>query len=132
MHPRYLLRIEGLAILAIALAVFISLDGPWWLFVVLALAPDLSMVGYLAGNRIGSLSYNVVHTYTAPVLLAALGLAIDATLLILVAAVWTAHIGADRLVGYGLKFETGFKDSHLSSQGSPVPPLADEDPTGSG
>ena len=42
----------------------------WWLLVVLVLAPDLSMLGYLAGPRVGAITYDLVHTYVAPVLLA--------------------------------------------------------------
>ena len=30
-----------------------------------------------------------------------------------IAAVWTGHIGMDRMVGYGLKDPPGSKDTHL-------------------
>jgi Domain of unknown function (DUF4260) len=30
-----------------------------------------------------------------------------------VALIWFAHIGMDRTVGYGLKYPTSFKDTHL-------------------
>jgi hypothetical protein len=114
MNPRTILRIEGLAVLVGALAVYVSLDGPLWLLAVLALAPDLSMVGYLAGPKVGSRIYNLFHTYTPPLALGAVGVWIGSTLPVLVAAVWTGHIGADRLVGYGLKYEDDFKHTHLS------------------
>ena len=78
------------------------------------------MVGYLAGPRLGSLSYNVVHTYTLLLALGALGFWGDIRLALLVALIWIGHIGADRLVGYGLKFESGFKDTHLSTQPAPI------------
>ncbi len=120
MEPRTFLRVEGLAVLAIALGGYFSIDGPIWLLAVLALAPDLSMLGYLAGARPGSLSYNVVHTYTLPLALGALGFWADIRLALLVALVWAGHIGADRFVGYGLKFESGFKNTHLSTQPAPV------------
>lgn len=119
MQPTQFLRIEGLAVLAGALAVYFWLGGPVWLLLVLALAPDLSMAAYAAGPRLGSLGYNVVHTYLLPLGLAGLGLWFDAVLALQVAAVWAAHIGADRLAGYGLKYETGFKATHLGAQ--PVP-----------
>ena len=120
MHPRQFLRVEGLAVLAAALAVYFALDGPVWLLVVLALAPDLSMLAYLAGARVGSLGYNLFHTYALPLALGGLGVWLDATLAVLVAAVWAGHIGADRFFGYGLKFESGFGDTHLSTRGAPV------------
>lgn len=114
MYPRTLLRIEGLAVFLAALAVYFTLGGPLWLLAVLALAPDLSMVGYLAGPAVGSRLYNLFHTYTVPLAVAGLGVWSGATLAVLVATVWAGHIGADRLVGYGLKYEDDFKHTHLS------------------
>lgn len=116
LEPRTVLKVEGLAAVVAALAVYFALDGPVWLLVVLALAPDLSMIGYLAGPRVGSATYNVVHTYVLPLSLAGAGVWLGSTLAIQVAAVWTAHIGVDRLVGYGLKYPSGFKDTHLSGR----------------
>jgi hypothetical protein len=62
MEPRTYLRLEGVAVFVGALAVYFALGGPWWLLVVLALAPDLAMVGYLAGPTVGALSYNTAHS----------------------------------------------------------------------
>lgn len=126
MQPSQFLRLEGLAVLAVVLAVYITLGGPLWLLLVLGLAPDLSMLAYLAGPRIGSLGYNVVHTYTLPLALGAFGIWNDTVLAVQVAAIWAGHIGLDRLAGYGLKFESGFKDTHLGSQPAPVAVLGDE------
>ena len=127
MRPVQFLRLEGLVVLALALAAYLTLGGPLWLLLVLALAPDLSMLGYLAGSRIGSLVYNVVHTYALPLVLGAVGFWAGVELAVLVALVWTGHIGADRLFGYGLKFESGFKDTHLSTQPPPVSALAESE-----
>lgn len=121
MEPRAFLRLEGLIVLGLSLGGYVAVDGPIWLLVVLALAPDLSMVGYLAGPKIGSLSYNVVHTYSLPLVLGAIGVWTGVPVALWVALVWTGHIGADRLFGYGLKYETGFQETHLSTQ---PPPLA--------
>ena len=114
MQPRSFLRLEGLTVLCAALAGYFTLGGPLWLLALLALAPDIAMLGYLAGPRIGSLSYNVLHTYALPLGLSAVGLWFAADLAVLAALVWAGHIGADRLVGYGLKFDSGFGDTHLS------------------
>lgn len=114
MEPRYFLRIEGLAVFVAALAAYFALDGPLWLLLVLALAPDLSAVGYLAGPRVGSLAYNVVHVYVLPLTLAGAGVWLNSTLAIQVAAIWAAHVGIDRFVGYGLKYPSGFKHTHLT------------------
>ncbi len=117
MEPRSILRIEGLAALFAATAVYYATEAPWWLFVLLALAPDLSMVGYLAGPRAGSRLYNAAHTYVAPLALGALGVGVGVPVLWWAALVWTAHIGLDRAVGYGLKYPAGFKHTHLSGSG---------------
>uniref|UniRef100_A0A7D6CNX8 DUF4260 domain-containing protein n=2 Tax=Natrinema zhouii TaxID=1710539 RepID=A0A7D6CNX8_9EURY len=127
MEPRTLLRIEGLAALGIALGSYFTLDGPIWMLVVLALSPDLSMIGYLAGPRFGSLSYNIVHTYTLPLVLGAFGFWADSRIALLIALIWAGHIGADRVFGYGLKFESGFTDTHLSTQSAPLEPFTKSD-----
>lgn len=125
MDPRTFLRLEGLTVLALALYGYFLLDGPLWLLAVLALAPDLAMLGYLAGPRVGSLSYNVAHTYVLPATLGAAGFWLGVPTAVLIALVWAGHIGADRLVGYGLKYQSGFKDTHLSAQPAPVEAFTD-------
>ena len=130
MHPTHFLRLEGLAVGAAALAAYVLLGGPLWLLVVLALAPDLSMIAYAAGPRLGSLGYNVAHAYALPLGLAGLGLWIDAVLALQVAAVWIAHIGIDRLAGYGMKYETGFEHTHLLPLPSPDDHAAEGTPVG--
>lgn len=120
MEPRQFLRIEGLASLSVALGIFFGWNGPLWLLAVLALAPDLSMIGYLGGPRIGSHTYNIVHTYTLPLAVGAGGYSFDIRMAVLVAAIWAGHIGADRLAGYGLKYSSGFSDTHLSRQPPPA------------
>ncbi|WP_080505175.1 DUF4260 domain-containing protein [Halorubrum aethiopicum] len=127
MEPRTFLRIEGLAAVGLALGGYFTLDGPIWLLVVLALAPDLSMLGYLVGPKLGSLSYNIVHTYTLPLTLGGFGFWVDVQLALLVALIWIGHIGADRLFGYGLKFESGFKNTHLTTQPAPIEALTTSD-----
>ena len=79
----------------------------------LALAPDLSMVGYAAGPAVGAAAYDVAHTYSLPVGLAAIGVLADADLAVQIGLIWTAHIGVDRAIGYGLKYRSGFEDTHL-------------------
>ncbi len=117
MRPQQFLRAEGIAIFGGAVGAYLWLDGSFWLFVLLALAPDLSMLGYLAGPRVGSIFYNAVHSYVGPVALIAIAGWQGLTLGVLVGLVWAAHIGADRAVGYGLKYPSGFKDTHLGSLG---------------
>jgi hypothetical protein len=125
MDPRTFLRAEGLAVLGVVLAAYVELSGPLWLLAVVALAPDLSMLGDLAGPRVGGLCYNTAHTYVLPLAAGAAGYVADVRLLALGALVWAGHICADRLLGYGLKYEAGFRETHLSAQPAPVAALTD-------
>jgi Domain of unknown function (DUF4260) len=113
MKPRLLLHLEGAAVLVVTVFFYHQLHASWLLFAILFLAPDLFMLGYLANVRTGSAVYNFAHTYfTAGVLFAIAYFAAKPQLLP-IALVWTAHIGFDRLLGFGLKYPTHFKDTHL-------------------
>ena len=109
-------RLEGLAAAGLGIAAYIWLGQSWWMFALLILAPDLAMLGYLRSPRLGALTYNLGHTYAAPALLAVAGLVLG-PLAYGLAAIWMAHIGFDRLLGYGLKLETGFEQTHLGPIG---------------
>lgn len=122
--PRLLLRLEGAAMLIAAVAGYRHLDGSWLWLAVLFLVPDLSMLGYLVGPRIGAALYDAGHSYLAPALLAGASFALGAPALLLGALIWAAHIGFDRMAGYGLKYGTGFGDTHLGVLGRHAPPRA--------
>lgn len=111
-----LLRLEGAAALAAGLAGYFTLTDAWMTLAIFALAPDLAMVGYVFGAKVGGRLYNLTHTYLAPALLAAIGFWTLPALLP-VACVWLAHIGIDRALGYGLKSETAFGLTHLGRVG---------------
>jgi hypothetical protein len=112
LSPRILLRVEGAVVLALSLILFSRFGGEWLLFALLILAPDLSAVGYLLGNNVGAATYNLFHNYLLPGTLAILGVLSESSLAALLALIWFAHIGVDRLFGYGLKYTT-FRDNHL-------------------
>ncbi len=109
--PRLLLRAEGALVAVAAIVLFRHAGGRWGFFALFFLVPDVSMLGYLAGPRVGAAVYNGVHSYLAPGAAAAAGLAFPAVLPL--AATWLAHIGFDRMLGYGLKYATAFGDTHL-------------------
>jgi hypothetical protein len=112
-RPAVMLRVEGATMLAGSVLLYWTGGGSWWLFALLLLAPDLSMLGYLAGPRVGAVAYNVFHSYPLPAALGFFGVLAGAPLAVTVALVWFAHIGMDRLLGYGLKYPTDFKGTHL-------------------
>jgi hypothetical protein len=116
--PLRILRSEGVVLLAAALgAYFAGLDEPWWVVPLLLLAPDLFMAGYAKSHRTGAWLYNVAHSYPAPAVLGALSLVAGSSFGQGIALVWFAHIGMDRALGYGLKYETDFRDTHLGRIG---------------
>ena len=116
--PLRILRSEGLVLLAGSIAVYFhGLDEPWWLIPLLLLAPDALMVGYAASSRTGARLYNAAHSYPAPAILGAASLVAEASLWQGVALIWLAHIGLDRALGYGLKYDTAFEDTHLGHIG---------------
>jgi hypothetical protein len=112
-----ILRLEGLVVLGAAVLAYARLDGNWLAFALLFLIPDLSMLGYLVNRSVGALTYNVGHSYLSPAVLALLGFTAGAPLLYGLAVIWVAHIGFDRLLGYGLKYPTGFGATHLGFKG---------------
>jgi len=111
-----LLRLEGAAAFAAGIAGYFVLTDGWLTLGIFALAPDLAMLGYAFGPRVGGRFYNMAHTYLGPALLAALGLWTIPALLP-IACVWLAHIGFDRALGYGLKSEVAFGVTHLGRIG---------------
>jgi hypothetical protein len=113
LRPGLLLRLEGAVVFALALAMYWRDGSSWLLFALLLLAPDLSMLGYLAGPRAGAACYNLIHSYALPLALLGYGVFANAPLALSLALIWLAHIGMDRAVGYGLKYTTAFKDTHL-------------------
>ena len=115
------LKIEGLVVLVVTVVVYRQLGGGWRLFAGLLLAPDASALGYLAGNRVGAWSYNLVHTYATALTAGLTAHLLGVDLALQIALIWTAHIAFDRALGYGLKSPEGFKHTHLNTLGSPEP-----------
>jgi hypothetical protein len=111
--PSLLLRLEGVAVFVSAAAIYASQGGSVLLFIALLFAPDLAMLGYLVNTRVGAIAYNAAHSNIVPLALIGLALWTGGRVGVLVGLIWLAHIGMDRTVGYGLKYATAFKDTHL-------------------
>lgn len=115
--PKTLLRLEGLVMLIAAVAGFRALGGSWGFFAAAFLVPDLTMLGYLAGSKVGAAAYNAGHSLIGPLLLAAVALLSGSTMAWLCTLLWVAHIGFDRAAGYGLKYASAFGHTHLGHVG---------------
>ena len=111
--PRLLLRLEGVALAAAALVVYFHLDYSALALIALLIAVDISLLGFLAGPRLGTFTYNLAHTTAFPFILGTIGVLGDGSIAIQVALAWLAHIGVDRALGFGLKYPSAFNDTHL-------------------
>ncbi|MBE7733925.1 DUF4260 domain-containing protein [Devosia faecipullorum] len=114
-HVRTILRLEGLAVLAVATTLYFLSGGIWWVYLLLLFVPDLSFIGYAAGNRTGAIIYNLCHSYIVPLLIGLAGHLLGSDLVVQIALIHLAHIGFDRMLGYGLKYASGFTRTHLGT-----------------
>ncbi len=114
---RWLLRLEGLAVAAAAAIMYDKSGFGWGMFALFFFAPDLSFLGYLAGNRFGAIAYNAAHSYLGALACFSAGLVLASPGLEVAGLIWCAHIGFDRGLGYGLKYAAGFNFTHLGRIG---------------
>lgn len=115
--PRALLRLEALALLAVAAAAYQQFGIGWKWFAILFLAPDLSFLFFVFGPRVGAIFYNAAHATIGPLALLVAGYVSRDPLLPALGLIWLAHVGFDRSLGYGLKYGTAFGDTHLGRIG---------------
>ena len=115
--PGVLLRLEGAIALALSMILYRHAGGGWARFAGLFLVPDISLAGYALSARAGARVYNAVHTFAGPLALAALAILSRRPEFLPYALIWTAHLGMDRALGFGLKYATGFADTHLRRAG---------------
>lgn len=111
--PSVFLRVEGAALFVGAVVLYFDAGYEWWVFLLFLLAPDLGGAGYFFGPRIGAAMYDTAHLDAFPIALGVAGVLAENDLCMKAALIWLAHIGMDRAVGYGLKYPTHHKDTHL-------------------
>lgn len=112
-------RVEGGIVFLAGILLFLhgNMELPWWLAVLIFLAPDLSFLGYLLGPKAGGFVYNTVHIYGLGAAFLAAGLSLSLPVCAALGALWLAHAGFDRMLGYGLKLPEGFAFTHLGRIG---------------
>ena len=112
------LRLEELAMLLLSISALYFFNAAWWLYAVMALGPDISMLGYMAGNKVGAATYNTFHHKGIAIAIFAIGLKYNMDALTITGIILFGHSSMDRIFGYGLKYETGFKFTHLGEIGN--------------
>jgi hypothetical protein len=125
MSVKWILRVESAAMFVVGIVAYLSLGGEPLLLIPALLAPDLSALGYLAGPRVGAVTYNLVHNWAAASIFALLAIVLNELWPLLAGAVLAAHVGMDRALGYGLKLPTSFQDTHLGRIGRRRPEVPD-------
>lgn len=116
-----LLKLEEAAMFGISLLALVQYDPAWWWYALLLLGPDISMLGYLAGNRTGAELYNFFHHKGIAILVFIMGIYSGMTWLEMSGLLLFGHSSMDRMLGYGLKTYEGFKHTHLGIIGKKQP-----------
>jgi hypothetical protein len=114
---RAVLRLEGLCVLIAASLAYSKFGLGWGTFALFFLTPDFSFLGYLAGPKVGAITYNSAHSYIGAIAFLAAGIFLSAPTILCVGIIWCAHIGFDRTLGCGLKYSAGFGFTHLGRIG---------------
>lgn len=109
-----LLHVEGFSVLALCIYFYNYYEFSWLLFIILLFVPDLAIFGYSLSTEIGAIIYNIVHTYTIAIAIVCIGIITSEQMILAAGIIWTAHIGMDRMFGFGLKYPTNFKDTHFN------------------
>lgn len=114
-----ILKLEELAMLLLGIYVFGFLYYDWWWFPALFFAPDLGMIGYLFGKKSGAFFYNLLHHKGLAIFIYLAGFFFLNPLLQLIGVIIFSHASFDRILGYGFKYEKGFRFTHLGEIGNP-------------
>lgn len=128
---KWLIRLEELFLLILAFFLFTRLTFAWWLFPLLLLTPDLGMLGYLLGPKVGAYSYNLVHHRGLAVALYIGGILASLPVLQMAGLIIFGHSSMDRAFGYGLKYPDSFQHTHLGWIGNLGSQAPDVEPEGS-
>ncbi len=113
-----ILKLEELGMFCLSIILFNMLGYSWWLYVLLILTPDISMIGYLINPNVGAISYNIFHHKGIAILLYLIGTFTFNYIFILAGIIIFGHSSIDRFLGYGLKYPDAFKHTHLDLIGN--------------
>lgn len=112
-----IIKLEEAALFGLGTYLFSTLNFAWWWFPALILTPDISFIGYAFGNKAGAWVYNTFHHRGVAIVIYLLGVYFANEIVQLAGVMLFAHSSMDRMFGYGLKYESGFKFTHLGEIG---------------
>lgn len=110
-----ILKLEEAAMFALSIFALslIETSFSWWVYPLLYLAPDISMVGYWSDNKTGAWLYNIAHSKTLAIIVVTAGLLMGNDIVLISGIILFGHSSMDRMFGFGLKLKEGFKHTHL-------------------
>ncbi len=111
------LKLEELVQFAFGIYLFSQLDYAWWYFPVFILTPDIGMIGYAAGPKVGAFVYNLFHHKGIALIILVAGWYLSNDPITFTGIILFSHAAMDRIFGYGLKYSDGFKNTHLGRIG---------------
>jgi hypothetical protein len=117
LYMKKLLQAEELLMFAACLYYYPSFGLSWWWFAGFLLLPDIGMIGYIFNPRLGAITYNLLHHRGLALMIFFAGLLLTSLPLQFAAFILFAHASMDRMFGYGLKYEKGFRFTHLGAIG---------------
>lgn len=111
------IKLEELAMFVASICALYFWNVAWWMYLLLFIGPDVSMTGYFAGNKAGAFCYNLFHHKAVAIVFLVIGLIYDNDILVFTGLILFGHSSMDRMFGYGLKYNEGFKFTHLGTIG---------------
>jgi hypothetical protein len=114
-------RIEALVLMLASMYMYNDLGHSWLLFALLFFIPDLSLLSYIKGPKIGAVVYNTMHGFTWPLLLGVYSYICADTNVQPLVLIWLSHCAFDRAIGWGLKYEDSFCHTDMGVKELPVP-----------
>ena len=112
-----ILKLEEGAMLGLCVYALTLFHASWWVYVLLVIGPDISCIGYTAGNRVGAACYNLFHHKGIAIAIFVAGFILGNEWLQIAGIILFGHSSMDRMLGYGLKLSEGFKFTHLGMIG---------------
>ncbi len=109
------LKLEEFAMAGIAIYYLTTLHigiNQWW-YLPLFFAPDIGILGYAFGKKVGAICYNILHHKLLAIAVLLVGVFFQNNYLLVSGTILFGHSSFDRIMGYGLKYFDGFKHTHL-------------------
>lgn len=111
------LKLEAFALAILMVVLTYKSSAPLWILLATFPLFDIGVIGYLKNTKLGATTYNISHSSIVPTLLIVVGIISNTEWISVLGFSWSFHIAVDRALGFGLKHEHSFKETHLGHIG---------------